>query len=93
MLKILRNILIVILTIFIITFSIKNNQPVKIVYYFGIETGEIPLYIVIITSFLIGVITGIICSLSAMIKGRIEIKRKERRIKELEELQKERSTN
>ncbi len=94
MLKILRNILIIIPAIFIITFSIKNNQLVKIVYYFGIETRETPLYVVIIASFLIGVITGIIYSLSAMIKGRIEIRRKDRRIKELEEeLQKVRTTN
>lgn len=91
MLKILRSILIIILVIFIITFSLKNKQPVKVSYYFGLETKELPLYIVIISSFLIGVIGGIIYSLPSMIKGRMEIRRKNRRIRELEEeLQKDR---
>ncbi|MGB9730634.1 MULTISPECIES: LapA family protein [Calditerrivibrio] len=72
--KIIVNILKLIIILFLIIFSAMNIQNVEIHYMIGQTPMQIPLFIVIIISFLLGVFVYWLFSLKNSFKKFIEIR-------------------
>ncbi len=73
--NVIYTIIVAIFVLFIITFSLDNSDPVKLSYY-GYFHREMPLYLIVFVSFLIGVVfTGFL--------GMVERFRQNRTIKHL----------
>jgi len=53
-----KGVVIVLVLLFLVTFGVKNSQPVQLNYYFGLTNLEIPLYGLVYLSLLIGVFVG-----------------------------------
>jgi uncharacterized integral membrane protein len=71
-----KSIILIIVLLFLITFGVKNNQPVLLSYYFNITTGTIPLYSLVYLSIIIGIIIGMLVGVSS----RIALKRRLRQV-------------
>ena len=71
---------IVILILVLLTFSLNNNTPVEISYYFG-RTISFPLWGVILIPFFVGVITGNLLDVIQRFKLKNEIKKLKREFK------------
>ena len=54
----------VILLLFLVTFGIKNNQLVKLHYYFGFHSRDFPLYILAYGCAIIGIFIGMIVGIT-----------------------------
>ena len=72
-------ILTLVVTIFTVTFTLLNSQPVKVNYYFG--SYEIDLLIVVVICLVIGAFLGIMAALGKMFSLKQEMSRKEKKIK------------
>lgn len=60
MMKVLKTIFITLLFILGITFSMENAEPLRLRYYFGLETPPIPLFLLVLFAVLVGVLlTGL----------------------------------
>jgi len=86
----LKAIVLVIVLLLLITFGIKNNQPLQVHYYFNIETAPIPLYSVLYISIIIGIVIGMLVGISSRFTLRGKVKALHREIKELKEKEGER---
>ena len=68
-----------------VSFALRNQQEVVIKYYFGLDWGPVPVSLVIIVVFLIGIlIGGLVASLPLLARQR-EVRRIRRRMAEMEE--------
>lgn len=56
--KFVKNIFIALLFLVAITFSLKNNETVSIKYYFPVEPLELPLYLLVFVSVILGILIG-----------------------------------
>lgn len=56
MVKVLKTIFITLLFILGITFSMENAEPLRLRYYFGLETPPIPLFVLVLFAILLGVL-------------------------------------
>ena len=56
--KVLRPPLIGLLLLLMVTFSIKNAYPVRVGYFNLIDSFEIPLFLLVLTSVLVGMFIG-----------------------------------
>ncbi|MBI2357778.1 MAG: DUF1049 domain-containing protein [Deltaproteobacteria bacterium] len=56
MVKVLKTILVTLLFIVGITFSMENAEPLRLRYYFGLETPPIPLFLLVLFAVLLGVL-------------------------------------
>jgi uncharacterized integral membrane protein len=56
--KFIKNIVIALLFLIAITFSLKNNETVAIKYYFQLGPIEIPLFLLVFISLIIGIFIG-----------------------------------
>jgi len=56
----IKSIIVIIVLLFLVTFGVKNSQPVQLYYYLGIETGAFPLYGLVYISLVIGIIIGML---------------------------------
>lgn len=72
-------ILTLVVTLFTVTFTLLNSQPVKVNYYFG--SYEIDLLIVVVICLVIGAFLGIMAALGKMFSLKQEMSRKEKKIK------------
>lgn len=58
MIKVLRIAFVALLFILGITLAMENREPVILKYYFGFQTLPIPLFLLILLSFLLGVLVA-----------------------------------
>jgi len=77
--RIIKFILILIVTIFTVAFTLLNSQPVKVNFYFG--SYEIDLLIVILICLVLGAFLGVMAALGKLFSMKQELMRKERKIK------------
>ena len=71
--------LILAVTLFTVTFTLLNSQPVKVNYYFG--SYEIDLLIVVVICLVIGSLLGVTAVLGKVFSLKQEVSRKEKKIK------------
>jgi uncharacterized integral membrane protein len=74
---------IVILVVLLSTFGIQNPFPVNI-RFLGLETGGVPLYIVIMISAVAGIIMTLLAGLPGRIQRGIELRRLRTRVADVE---------
>jgi len=60
-----KTIILIIVLLFLITFGIKNSQPIQLLYYLDILTDPISLYGIVYLSVIIGLIIGMIVGVSS----------------------------
>jgi putative membrane protein len=89
MVKVIKPIFITLLFIVGITFSMKNAEPLTLKYYFGLETPEIPLFLLVLVSVLVGVLLAGLSFIVDQWSFRKSLREKERRIASLEKELKE----
>ena len=77
--RIIYLILILVVTLFTVTFTLLNSQPVKVNYYFG--SYEVDLLIVVVICLVIGALLGVTAALGKVFSLKQEMSRKEKKIK------------
>jgi uncharacterized integral membrane protein len=78
-------IILIIVLLFLITFGVKNSQPIQLYYHLNFETGHFPLYALVYISIVIGIVIGMLVGIYARIDLRRRIRRLQRENKELKE--------
>ena len=82
----IRLILIILILLAVLSFSIKNaNQEVILEYYFGLSTAPIPVYQVILWTFVLSVFVTTLLLLPDWIKLRLTVRRQRKVLKRLED--------
>ncbi len=81
----LKAAILIIVLLFLITFGVKNNEPVQLSYYFNIETLGIPLYGLLYLCIIIGIIIGMLVGISARFNLRRMVKSLQQENKKLKE--------
>ncbi len=61
-----------VLFVFLLTFAVKNDQPVALHYYFGYD-WQTSLVVVLLAFFMAGVAVGLIAMLTSLLRQRKEI--------------------
>ena len=77
--RIIKLILIFLVTVLAVTFTLLNSQPVKINFYFG--NFEADLVIVILICLALGSLLGIFAVLGKLISFKQELMRKDKKIR------------
>jgi uncharacterized integral membrane protein len=80
-----KSIILIIVLLFLVTFGVKNSQPIRLYYYLNIETGAFPLYGLVYISIVIGIIIGMIVGVYDRFDLRRRVKRLERENREFKE--------
>jgi uncharacterized integral membrane protein len=80
-----KSIILIIVLLFLVTFGVKNSQPIRLYYYLNIETGAFPLYGLVYISIVIGIIVGMIVGVYDRFDLRRRVKRLERENREFKE--------
>jgi len=80
----IKSIIMVIILLFLVTFGVKNSQPIQI-YYLDFQTGAFPLYGLVYLCIVIGIVIGMIVGIYDRIDLRRRVKRLERENRELKE--------
>ena len=83
----LKAIVLVIVLLFLVTFGIKNNQPLQLYYYFNIQTSPIPFYGIVYLSIIIGIVIGMLVGLSSRFILKEKMKAVEAEIKALKKVE------
>jgi uncharacterized integral membrane protein len=60
--------------LFLVTFGIKNNQLVRLNYYFEWHTIDFPLYILAYASVIIGIFIGMLIGINSRLQQRKKVK-------------------
>jgi uncharacterized integral membrane protein len=81
----IKSIILIIVLLFLVTFGVKNSQPVQLYYYLKFETGAFPLYGLVYISIVIGIVIGMLVGVYDRFDLRRRVKRLERENKELKE--------
>lgn len=84
MIRVIKPIFVTLLFILGITFSMQNSEPLKLKYYFGLETPEIPLFLLVLVAVLLGVLLAGVSFIVDQWSFRKALREKERRISALE---------
>ena len=79
----IKAVFLIIVLLFLVTFGIKNNQPVQLNYYFEWHTIDFPLYILAYASVIIGIFIGMLIGINSRFKQRRKIKTLEKLANEL----------
>ena len=53
-----KGFILVVVLFFLVTFGLRNSQPVRVDYYFNLFAAEIPLYALIYFSLAVGILIG-----------------------------------
>jgi uncharacterized integral membrane protein len=80
-----KNIILIIVLLFLVTFGVKNSQPIQLYYYLNFETGAFPLYGLVYISIVIGIVIGMLVGVYDRFDLRRRVKRLERENRELKE--------
>ncbi len=76
-------VIVVLMVVLLSTFGIQNPFPVTL-RFLGFQTGRVPLYILVLISTTIGFLLSVLLSLAGRIQHRLEVRRLEQRVGELE---------
>ncbi len=68
----------------LVAFAIRNMAPVHLDFYFY-KTPDVPLFVMLYLSILLGVAVAWVLVIGEQFRMRVQLKRKEKKIKELEE--------
>jgi len=71
--------------LFLVTFGVKNSQPIQLYYYLNFETGALPLYGLVYISIVIGIVIGMLVGVYDRFDLRRRVKRLEIENGELKE--------
>ena len=85
MARYIKSIIMIIILLFLVTFGVKNSQPIQIYYYLNFQTGAFPLYVLVYLCIVIGIVVGMIVGIYDRIDLRRRVKRLERENRELKE--------
>ena len=77
--RIIRLVLILLVTVITVTFTLLNSQPVKLDFYIG--SFDTDLVVVILISLVLGSVLGITAVLGKLISFKQELLRKDRKIR------------
>lgn len=83
--KFLKSIGTALLFLLAITFSLKNNEMVAIKYYFQLESFDLPLYLLVFFSVILGILIGGIEGVIERIKSGNVIRKLKKEMKKKEE--------
>ena len=83
--KFLKSIGTALLFLLAITFSLKNNEIVSIKYYFGLESLDLPLYLLVFFSVIFGILIGGVEGVIERIKSGNTIRKLKKEMKKMEE--------
>lgn len=72
------------LVLLLSAFGVQNPFPVN-VRFLGLESGNVPLYIIILVSTLIGIVLATLLGIPGQIQRRLEARRLRQRVAELEQ--------
>lgn len=81
----IKSIILIIVLLFLVTFGVKNSQPIQLYYYLKFETGAFPLYGLVYISIVIGIVIGMLVGVYDRFDLRRRVKRLERENRELKE--------
>jgi len=79
----IKAVLLIVVLLFLVTFGIKNIQPVRLNYYFEWHTIDFPLYILTYASVVIGIFIGMLIGINKSFQQRRKIKALEKSTREL----------
>lgn len=79
----IKAVFLIIVLLFLVTFGIKNNQPIRLNYYFEWHTIDFPLYILAYASIVIGIFIGMLIGINYRFQQRRKIKILEKLTNEL----------
>ena len=79
----IKAVFLIIVLLFLVTFGIKNNQPVQLNYYFEWHTIDFPIYILAYASVIIGIFIGMLIGINSRFQQRRKIKILEKLTNEL----------
>ena len=79
----IKAVFLIIVLLFLVTFGIKNNQPVRLNYYFEWHTIDFPLYILAYASVIIGIFIVMLIGINNRFQQRRKIKILEKLTNEL----------
>jgi uncharacterized integral membrane protein len=79
----IKAVFLIIVLLFLVTFGIRNNQPVRLNYYFEWHTIDFPLYILAYASVVIGIFIGMLIGINNRFQQRRKIKILEKLTNEL----------
>lgn len=68
-----------------LSFAVQNMENVHLQYYFGLEWGPVPISLVVVVVFVLGVVAGGLASGLAVFSRQREIRRLRRKQQELEQ--------
>jgi uncharacterized integral membrane protein len=75
--KYLKVFIVVVVLAFLLTFGLKNSQPVRVDYYFDLFAAQMPLYALIYIAAIIGVLIGLTAGLPSRRRLRKAVKQLE----------------
>ena len=88
----LKAIVIVLVLLFVTTFGVKNNEPVRLYYYFNVETFELPLFAMLYVCITIGIFIGMMVGISRRLNLGKTVRNLKREHRELQEKIREQPT-
>jgi len=80
-----KALLLLIILVVLVTFGIKNNETMKLHYYFNLGSMPIPTYAVVYASILIGIFIGMLIGISTRFNQRKTIKQLQKENRNLKE--------
>jgi len=83
--KFLKSIGTALLFLLAITFSLKNNEMVAIKYYFQLESLDLPLYLLVFFSVILGIFIGGMEGVIERVKSGNTIRKLKKEMKKMEE--------
>jgi uncharacterized integral membrane protein len=81
----IKSIILIIVLLFLVTFGVKNSQPIQLYYYLNFETGAFPLYGLVYISIVVGIVIGMIVGVYDRFDLRRRVRRLDRENRELKE--------
>jgi uncharacterized integral membrane protein len=85
----LKGIVALIIILFLITFGVKNSQPVRVDYYFDFLDIQIPLYGLIFLSMVVGILIGMLVGLQSRLRLKRDVRTLKREIRALDDKKEE----
>jgi putative membrane protein len=71
--------------VFGLSFAVQNMESVHLRYYFGLEWGPVPVSLVVVVVFVLGVLVGGLAAGLAVLSRQREVRRLRRKQEELEQ--------
>jgi putative membrane protein len=93
----IRLVLVCLLLLLSLSFFLQNQEEqVTLNYFFGLQSASTPIYKPILSAFAVGLLVAVILLFPALVRGRIELRRRTKALQEaeadLERLRRERGS-